>query len=223
MLRDMGKKRAADWMEDEWTGPKQEQYPLAFSEQPVEGEMPIHRMTHLVPLTFSPAYRSDNQGSKSFFGKYKAQIVTGGLKAVSTVVYETVKLLKFHSEHDQKELQFHMKPIVIPKMWRNMATQHRMVMACVVRITPGRSTRSGGASQGRLNHLSQSVSTADKHVLFTKSDLAAICIPSSEFLFELDPQQSKSATEIKRLIKVEQELYVSLLCQQTNLEGKSGN
>jgi hypothetical protein len=83
--------------------------------------------------------------------------------------------------------------------------------------------RSGGASQGRLNHLSQSVSTADKQVLFTKSDLAAICIPSSEFLFELDPQQSKSATEIKRLIKEEQELYVLLLCQHTNLEGKSGH
>jgi hypothetical protein len=81
----------------------------------------------------------------------------------------------------------------------------------------------GGARQGRLNHLSQSVSTADKQVLFTKLDLAAICIPSSEFLSELDPQQSKSATEIKLLIKEEQELYVSLLCQHTNLEGKRGN
>jgi hypothetical protein len=180
-------------------------------------------MTYLVPLTFSPAYRSDNQGSESFFSKYKAQRVTGGLKAVSTVVYETVKLLKFHSEHNRKELQFHMKPIVTPKMWRNMATQHRMLMACVVRVTPGRSARSGGASQGRLNHLLQSVSTADEQVLFTKSDLAAICIPSSEFLLELDPQQSKSATEIKRLIKEDQELYVSLLCQHTNLGGKSGN
>jgi hypothetical protein len=103
--------------------------------------------------------------------------------------------------------------------------QHRMVMACVLRVTPGRSARSGGASQGRLNNLSQSGLNADKQVLFTKSDMghhmAAICIPSSEFLFELDPQQSKSATEIKRLIKEEQELYVSLLCQHTNLEGKS--
>ncbi len=116
-----------------------------------------------------------------------------------------------------------MKPIVNPKMWRNMATLHRMMMACVVRVTPGRNARSVGASQGRLNHLSQSVSTTDKQVLFTKSDMAAICIPSSQFLFELDPQQSKSATEIKRLIKEEQELYVSLLCQHTNLEGKSGN
>ncbi len=104
-----------------------------------------------------------------------------------------------------------------------MATQHRMVMACVVRVTPGRSARSGGASQGRLNNLSQGISTADKQVLFTKSDLATICIPSSEFLFELDLQQSNSATEIKRLIKEEQELYVSLLCQHTNLEGKHGN
>jgi hypothetical protein len=99
--------------------------PLHSARGLVEGEMPIHRMTHLVPLTFSPAYRSDNQVSESFFSKYKAQIVTGGLKAVSTAVYETVTLLKFHSEHDRKELQFHMKPIVTPKMWRDMATQHR--------------------------------------------------------------------------------------------------
>ncbi len=180
-------------------------------------------MSVLVPLTFSPAYRSDNQVSESFFSKFKSEIVTGGVKAVSTVIYETVKLLKFHSAHDRKELYFHMKPIVTQKMWRNMATQHRMVMACVVRVTPGRSARSGGASQGRLNNLLQSGSNADKQVLFTKSDMAAICIPSSEFLFKLDPQQSKSATEIKRLIKEEQELYVSLLCQHTNLEGKSGN
>jgi hypothetical protein len=116
-----------------------------------------------------------------------------------------------------------MEPIVTQTMWRNMAMQHRMVMACVLRVTPGRSARSGGASQGSLNNLSQSGSNADKQVLFAKSDMAAICIPSSEFLFELDPQQSKSATEIKRLIKEEQELYVSLLCQHTNLEGKSRN
>jgi hypothetical protein len=202
---------------------RKDDIPLHSARGLVEGEMPIYRMTHLVPLTVSPAYRSDNQGSERFFGKYKAQIVTEGLKAVSTVVYETVKLPKFHSEHDRKELQFHMKPIVTPKMWRNMATQHRMVMACVVRVTPDRNARSVGASQGRLNHLSQSVSTEDKQVLFTKSDMAAICIPSSEFLFKLDLQQSKSATEIRRLIKEEQELYVSLLYQHTNLEGKSGN
>jgi hypothetical protein len=199
---------------------RKDNIPLHSARGLVEGEMPIHRMTSLVQLTFSPAYREDNQVSKSFFSKYKAQIVTGGLKAVSTVMYETVKLLKFHSEHDLKELQFHMKPLVTTKMWRNMATQIRMVMACAVRVTPGRSAQSGGASQGRLNNLSQCISTADKQVLFTKSDLAAICIPSSEFLFELDLQQSKSATEIRRLIKEQQELYVSLRCQHTNLEGK---
>ena len=78
--------------------------------------MPIHRMTQLVQLTVRPAYRSDNQVSESFFSKFKSQIVTGGLKAVSTVIYETVKLLKFHSAHDRKELYFHMKPIVTQKM-----------------------------------------------------------------------------------------------------------
>jgi hypothetical protein len=34
MLRDMGEERAADWMEDEWTSPKEGQYTLAFSEGP---------------------------------------------------------------------------------------------------------------------------------------------------------------------------------------------
>ncbi len=43
-----------------------------------------------------------------------------------------------------------MEPIVTTKMWLNMAKQHRMVMACAVRVTPGRSARSGGASQGRV-------------------------------------------------------------------------
>ncbi len=94
-----------------------------------------------------------------------------------------------------------MEPIVTHKMWQNMAKQHRMVMACAVRVTPGRSARSGGANQGRLNTLSQSSGAVDKQTLFTKSDLAAICIPSSEFLFEPDPLHNKSATEIKRLIK----------------------
>ncbi len=177
-------------------------------------------MSVLVPLTFSPAFRADNQVSESFFSKYKAHIVTGGLKAVTTVVYETFKLLKFHSEHDRKELRYHMEPIITAKMWLNMAKQHSMVMACAVHVTPGRSARSGGASQGRLNTLSQSSGAVDKQTLFTKSDLAAICIPSSQFLFELDPLQNKSATEIKRLIKEEQELYISLLCQHTSLEGK---
>jgi hypothetical protein len=98
-------------------------------------------------------------------------------------------------------------------------------MACVERVTSGRSARSGGASQGRLNNLSQSIGAGavDKQTLFTKSDLAAICIPSSEFLFELNPLNNKYATEIKRLLKEEQELYISLLCQHTSLEGKCRN
>ncbi len=34
MLSDMGEELAADWMESEWTGPKEGRYPLAFSEGP---------------------------------------------------------------------------------------------------------------------------------------------------------------------------------------------
>ena len=34
MLRNMGEERAADWMEVEWTSPKEGRYPLAFSEGP---------------------------------------------------------------------------------------------------------------------------------------------------------------------------------------------
>ncbi len=33
-LQDMGEELAAYWMEDEWTGPKEGQYPLAFSKGP---------------------------------------------------------------------------------------------------------------------------------------------------------------------------------------------
>ncbi len=42
--------------------------------------------------------------------------------------------------------------------------------------------------------------------------------------YRSDNQVSESFfSKYKRLIKEEQELYVSLLCQHTNLEGKSGN
>ncbi len=77
----------------------------------------------MVPLTLSPAYRADNQVSESFFCKYKAHIVKGGLQSVTTVVYETFKLLTFHSQHDQMELQSHMQPVVTAKMWWNMNKQ----------------------------------------------------------------------------------------------------
>ena len=60
---------------------------------PEEGRNTKPFMPVLVPLTFSHAFRADNQVSESFFSKYKAHIVTGGLKAVTTVVYETFKLL----------------------------------------------------------------------------------------------------------------------------------
>jgi hypothetical protein len=74
---------------------------------------------------------------------------------------------------------------------------HPLVMACAVSVTPG--SNSAGASQGRLNVLSQ-VSSQEHHVLFTKRDLASICIPSSEYLQLLDPSGSKTAAELKRMI-----------------------
>ena len=53
---------------------RKDDIPLHSARGLVEGEMPIHRMTQLVPLTVRPAYRSDNQVSESFFSKYKRLI-----------------------------------------------------------------------------------------------------------------------------------------------------
>jgi len=85
-----------------------------------------------------------------------------------------------------------------------------MVMACAYSVTPGR--RSAGASQGRLNALSQASSQGDKassegdKARFTKNDLSAIVIPASSYLLELDPMRTKTAAQLKQLIKAEQEV-----------------
>ncbi len=62
-------------------------------------------------------------------------------------------IITFHSEHDRKELQFHMEPVITNQMWAQLHRMHQMVMARAVVVTPGR--QSAGASQGRLNALSQ--------------------------------------------------------------------
>eukprot|EP00291_Cryptomonas_curvata_P029883 CAMPEP_0172210326 /NCGR_PEP_ID=MMETSP1050-20130122/35681_1 /TAXON_ID=233186 /ORGANISM="Cryptomonas curvata, Strain CCAP979/52" /LENGTH=139 /DNA_ID=CAMNT_0012890447 /DNA_START=469 /DNA_END=885 /DNA_ORIENTATION=- len=114
------------------------------------------------PLAFSlgPGGRSDNQVCEEFFQKCKAHLVKGGLRSLTPVVHETFKFLKFHSEQDRKELQFHMDPVITKKMWTLVERAHPMVMACAYSVTPGR--RSAGASQGRLNALSQASSQGDK-------------------------------------------------------------
>ncbi len=53
---------------------RKDDIPLHSARGLVEGEMHIHRMTQIVPLTVRPAYRSDNQVSESFFSKYKRLI-----------------------------------------------------------------------------------------------------------------------------------------------------
>jgi hypothetical protein len=56
--------------------------------------------------------------------------------------------------------------------------------------------------------------------LFTKNDLGAIVIPSSTYLLELDPMRIKTAAQLKQMIKSEQDVYTSLLCQHANEQGK---
>ncbi len=114
----------------------------------------------------------------------------GRLKSLTTMLHETFKFITFHSEHDRKELQFHMEPVITSSMWYELQLMYPMVMACAISVTPGR--RSAGASQGRLNALSQDTGSTQRDKLFTKSDLAAIVIPSSSYLLELDPMCTKS-------------------------------
>jgi hypothetical protein len=132
------------------------------------------------------------------------------------VVHDTFKFLKFHSKQDSKELQFHMKPVITKMMWALVKRAHPMVMARAYSVTSGR--RSAGASQGRLNALSQISSQGDT-ARFTKNDLSAIVIPASSYVLELDPRRTKTAAQLKQLIKAEQEVYVSLLCQHATEEG----
>lgn len=165
--------------------------------------------------------RSDNQICEEFFQKFKAQIVKGGLKSLTTMLHETSKFIRFHSEHDRKELRFHMEPVITNAMWTQMHHMHPMVMACAMSVNTGR--RAGGASQGRLNALSQESGSSQHEKsgdkLFTKNDLRAIVIPSSTYLLELDLMRSKTAAQLKQMIKSEQEIYSSLLCQHASEEG----
>ncbi len=98
---------------------------------------------------------------------------------------------------------------------------HPMVMACAVSVNPRR--KAGGASQGLLNALNQESGSSQHEKsggrLFSKNDLRAIVIPSSTYLLELDPMRSKKAAQLKHLIKTEQEIYTSLLCQHASEEG----
>lgn len=114
-----------------------------------------------------------------------------------------------------------MEPVITSEMWKQTHSMHPMVMACAVSVNPGR--EAGGASQGRLNALSQEsgFSQRDKSGdnLFTKNDLRAIVIPSSNYLLELDPMRSKTAAQLKQMIKNEQDIYTNLLCQHASEEG----
>ena len=101
-------------------------------------------------------------------------------------------------------------------MWTMVERAHPMVMACAYSVTPGR--WSAGASQVRLNAIYQASSQGDI-ALFTKNDLSSIIIPASSYLLELDPMRTKTATQLKQLIKAEQEVYVLLLCQHATEEG----
>ena len=168
--------------------------------------------------------RSDNQICEEFFQKFKAQIVKGGLKSLTTMLHagETSKFIRFDSEHDRKELGFHMEPVITSELWRQVHHMHPMVMACALSVNPGK--RAGGASQGRLNALSQESGSSQHEKsgkkLFTKNDLGAIVIPSSTYLLELDPMRIKTAAQLKQMIKSEQDVYTSLLCQHANEQGK---
>jgi hypothetical protein len=114
-----------------------------------------------------------------------------------------------------------MEPFITSALWTQTHRMHPMVMACAVSVNPGR--KAGGASQGRLNALSQESGSSQHEKagdkLFTKNDLRAIVIPSSTYLLELDPMRSKTAAQLKQMIKSDQELYTSLLCQHASEEG----
>jgi hypothetical protein len=76
-----------------------------------------------------------------------------------------------------------------------------MVMACAVSVNPGR--KAGGASQGRLNALSQEGGSSQHEKSgvkqFTKNNLRVIVIPESTYLLKLDPMSSnlKTAAQLK--------------------------
>jgi hypothetical protein len=132
-----------------------------------------------------PFCRSDNQICEEFFQKFKAQIVKGGLKSLTTMLHETSKFIRFHSEHDRKELGFHMEPVITSELWSRRQVHHMypMVMACALSVNPGK--RAGGASQGRSNALSQESGSSQHEKsgkkLFTKNNLG-------DSIFDLSPR-----------------------------------
>ena len=114
-----------------------------------------------------------------------------------------------------------MEPVITSWMWKQTHCMHPMVMACAVSVNPGR--KAGGAGQGQLNALSQESGSSQRDKfgdkLSTKNNLRAIVIPSSNYLLELDPMCSKTAAQLKQMIKYEQDIYTNLLCQHASEEG----
>jgi len=52
-----------------------------------------------------------------------------------------------------------------------------------------------------------------------KGDLASLIIPSSAYLFELDPDNARTLTSLKKELKADRLMYEYLLCTDKTVEG----
>ena len=138
------------------------------------------------------------------------------------------KLLEFHSAHERpgNELEFKFQPAVDRALWKAANELHPKTMLLA-------HTLQGKAAQSRVGALSQEgITIIFPLFLFAdwahtgssqklcKGDLASLIIPSSSYLYELDPDNKVSVDRLKKEIKRDQLMYEYLLCSDKIVQGK---
>ena len=94
-------------------------------------------------------------------------------------------------------------------------------------------TMQGKAAQSRVGALSQDRMVITFPLLLhcidaafaggsqraSKADLASLIIPSSSYLYELDPDDTSSLQSLKKEIHADRQMYQLLLCSDKTVEG----
>ena len=147
---------------------------------------------------------------------------------MGSVLAETRKLLEFHSAHERpgNEVHFNFEPEVGKKLWGKVHKLHPKTMDLAF-------TMQGKAAQSRVGALSQDGMVITFPLLLhcidtafaggsqraSKADLASLIIPSSSYLYGLDPDDTSSVQSLKKEIQADRQMYQLLLCSDKTVEG----
>jgi len=148
---------------------------------------------------------------------------------MGSVLAETRKLIEFQSAHERpgNELQFNFEPEVSKKLWTKMHKLHpkTMALAFTMQGKPAQSRVGAALSQEGmvitfpLSFIEIDLAYAGSSQRVSKADLASVIIPSSSYLYELDPDNTRSVQTLKKEINGDRLMYMYLLCSDKTVEG----